>query len=151
MALFRRLLRSTDEFIERGTCYQRDRECLLGTEACPWLLLLGCCSDCRRLLHRQNLLYTVALHAVRRGPLGESSRLLFQFKTPEDLAQWSTFSDAELGGQSTAQLAAAEEPQASITFTASAHIFPSSMLELSQRDPTNCQAQFFAECPACRA
>lgn len=64
MALFRRLLRSTDGFIER----------------------------------------------VRRGPFGESSRLLFQFKTPEDLEQWSTFSDAELGGNSTAQLALAEEP-----------------------------------------
>ncbi|KAL4448351.1 hypothetical protein ABPG75_005570 [Micractinium tetrahymenae] len=65
MALFRRLLRSTDEFIERA----------------------------------------------RRGPFGESSRLLFQFKSPEDLAQWSTFSDAELGGKSTAQLALAEDPQ----------------------------------------
>ena len=40
--------------------------------------------------------------------------MLFRFRTAEDLAQWSTFSDAELGGRSTAALelvppAAAEE------------------------------------------
>lgn len=37
--------------------------------------------------------------------------MLFQFRNAEHLAQWSTFSDAELGGQSTAALELAEEPQ----------------------------------------
>ena len=36
--------------------------------------------------------------------------MLFQFKSAEDLAQWKTFSDAELGGQSTSTLQLAEEP-----------------------------------------
>lgn len=48
-------------------------------------------------------------HAARRGPYGEASRLLFQFKTPEDLERWAPFSDAELGGQSTAALTAAPD------------------------------------------
>ena len=30
--------------------------------------------------------------------------MLFRFRSAEDLAQWSTFSDAELGGRSTAAL-----------------------------------------------
>ena len=41
--------------------------------------------------------------------------MLFQFKTVEDLAQWVPFADAELGGQSTSALQAAEEPQVGST------------------------------------
>ncbi|PSC70312.1 putative complex I intermediate-associated 30 [Micractinium conductrix] len=73
MSLLRRLLRSTDEFIERA----------------------------------------------RRGPYGESSRMLFRFVNSEDLALWSTFSDAEVGGKSTAALQPAEEPKGTALFTGS--------------------------------
>lgn len=50
--------------------------------------------------------------AAKQGPYGASSRLLFQFKSAEDLAKWSPFSDAELGGHSSAALTLADEPQA---------------------------------------
>lgn len=47
--------------------------------------------------------------AAQRGPYGEASRTLFQFKTAEDLAQWTSFSDAELGGKSTVALELGQE------------------------------------------
>ncbi len=50
--------------------------------------------------------------AAKHGPYGASSRLLFQFKSAEDLAKWTPFSDEELGGHSSAALTLAEEPQA---------------------------------------
>lgn len=49
---------------------------------------------------------------AKHGPYGASSRLLFQFKSAEDLVKWTPFSDEELGGHSTAALTLAEEPQA---------------------------------------
>ncbi|PRW44841.1 putative complex I intermediate-associated 30 [Chlorella sorokiniana] len=70
--MLRRLLRSTDEFLERA----------------------------------------------KHGPYGgASSLLLFQFKSAEDLAKWSPFSDAELGGHSSAALTLADEPQGTAVFS----------------------------------
>jgi hypothetical protein len=43
--------------------------------------------------------------------------MLYQFKAPEDLDQWTAFSDSEVGGQSTAALQAAEEPPGTATLT----------------------------------
>lgn len=68
--------------------------------------------------------------AARRGPYGEASRLLFQFKTPEDLERWAPFSDAELGGQSTAALKAAADPPVRAPLPALPHAGPAACLAL---------------------
>ncbi|KAI3426304.1 hypothetical protein D9Q98_008677 [Chlorella vulgaris] len=57
------------------------------------------------------------IQRAQRGPYGEASRMLYQFKVPEDLDQWTAFSDSEVGGQSTAALQAAEEPPGTATLT----------------------------------
>lgn len=65
---------------------------------------------CRWLLPLTSAATSPCSSAAKRGPFGEASRLLYQFKTPEDLAKWTPYSDGELGGRSTAALTAADEP-----------------------------------------
>lgn len=128
MSLLRRLLRSTDEFIERGGWHQRDSgklgpkcECWKGQVGLrePYTTAVAATAPCSPTAPPPACPVPTLpaagplciMPAARRGPFGESSRMLFQFKTPEDLAQWSTFSDGELGGKSTADLKLADEPQ----------------------------------------
>lgn len=118
--MLRRLLRSTDEFLERGAlcrtpgvsrwrcCSRMAQPCLQRAAAAAPLLPPPLeCSSARCSCS----LRATPPPAAKHGPFGEGSRLLFQFKTAEDLARWNPFSDAELGGCSTAALAPADEPQ----------------------------------------
>ena len=48
--------------------------------------------------------FFLSISNAASDPIGPASTRIFQFASPADIANWEVFTDAELGGQSEAQL-----------------------------------------------
>lgn len=97
MALLRRLLKGTQDFVARG------KVMLLIDQRRFYEPRTRGAAQCRRRPR-------AASRAVQRGPFGEGQRKLFEFKHPDDIRKWMAFSDEELGGKSTAELYLTTKP-----------------------------------------
>jgi hypothetical protein len=94
--VWRRLAQGAKQWVDKGAC-------ACGARVSNALLLTR-----RPTSPSQPFLHPFLTPPVR-DPHPPLERLLYSFSTPEDLARWTLYSDAEYGGATTAALAASAE------------------------------------------